>query len=435
MPEDLLKFGLIPEFIGRLPVIVTLSALTSEDLVRVLTEPKNAVTRQFQKFLSLDKVELVFTPGALRAAADVALDRKTGARALRSIVEEALLAHDPPHRLVHGLIGERQLHTARGHERQTPRGHPRDALLADTDMVVRDCRLRHDRHADPRGDEIGDETDAFHLDRHPKLDAFGACRRLDLVPQRVAVGRQDQRLTREHRERNRLGQHCMQSRRDQRDKVFVVKMLDVQARILQHFRDNKMTWDHPPIVGVGPHSGDPHYEPRPGDDGKIGRDQFVLVDLWGKLDRPRAVVSDLTRTGFTGNDIPEKYVDVFTIVAAARDAAIARVKSAFANGEDLRGWQVDRACRDVIEKAGYGPDFTHRTGHSIGEDTHGNGANMDDLETHDERKVLPRTCFSIEPGIYLPDFGVRSEVNVFVDKNRKVHVTGGDPQTEIARIV
>ncbi|MFL5330546.1 MAG: M24 family metallopeptidase [Gemmataceae bacterium] len=214
-----------------------------------------------------------------------------------------------------------------------------------------------------------------------------------------------------------------------------VHELEVQEKILQHFRDNKMTWDHPPIVGVGPHSGDPHYEPQPGDAGKIGPNQFVLVDLWGKLDRPRAVVSDLTQCGFTGRDIPGKFVEIFSIVAQARDAAINRVRVAFAKGEDLRGWHVDRACRDVIDKAGYGEYFTHRTGHSIGEDTHGNGANMDDLETHDERRVLPRTCFSVEPGIYLPEFGVRSEVNVFVDKNRQVHVTGGEPQTELTRIV
>ncbi len=116
-------------------------------------------------------------------------------------------------------------------------------------------------------------------------------------------------------------------------------------------------------------------------------------------------------------------------MAAARDAAIERVRSAYDKGEPLQGWQVDRAAREVIERAGYGEAFCHRTGHSIGQETHGNGANMDDLETHEERRVLPRTCFSVEPGIYLPEFGVRSEVNVYIDKDRKVHVTGGDPQT------
>lgn len=214
-----------------------------------------------------------------------------------------------------------------------------------------------------------------------------------------------------------------------------VHELEVQERILRHFRDNGMTCDHPPIVGVGPHSGDPHYEPRPGDEGRIGPNQFVLIDLWAKLDQPRAVYSDLTWTGFTGTDVPDNYVKIFNIVAAGRDAAINRVKSAFAIHEPLQGWQVDRACRDVIDKAGYGEYFVHRTGHSVGQEVHGNGAHIDDLETHEERRILPRTCFTIEPGIYLPEFGVRSEVNVFVDAKSQVHVTGGDPQTEIVKIV
>ncbi len=160
-----------------------------------------------------------------------------------------------------------------------------------------------------------------------------------------------------------------------------------------------------------------------------------MIDLWAKLAKPRAVYSDLTWTCFVGKEVPTKVRDVFNIVAAARDAAIQRVRDAFAKGQDLRGWQVDRACRDVIDKAGYGEAFCHRTGHSIGQETHGNGANMDDLETHDERRVLPRTCFSVEPGIYLPEFGVRSEVNVFVDAKKQVHVTGGEPQKAIVALL
>ena len=119
----------------------------------------------------------------------------------------------------------------------------------------------------------------------------------------------------------------------------------------------------------------------------------------------------------------------------ARDAAIARVRSAFTFGEDLRGWQVDEACRAVIETAGYGKYFSHRTGHNIGQETHGNGANMDNLETREERRVLPRTCFSVEPGIYLPEFGVRSEINVFVGPDKQVHVTGGPLQTEVLPVL
>src|SRR5262249_34596291 len=151
----------------------------------------------------------------------------------------------------------------------------------------------------------------------------------------------------------------------------------------------------------------PHYETG---DTPLREGDFVLIDLWAKLDRPRAVYSDLTRVAYIGTQVPRNYADVFRIVAAARDAAIACVKSAFSAGELLLGWQVDEAAREVITKAGYGESFVHRTGHSLGQETHGNGANMDNLETHEERRVLRRTCFSIEPGIYLPEFGVRSEV-------------------------
>jgi Xaa-Pro aminopeptidase len=161
----------------------------------------------------------------------------------------------------------------------------------------------------------------------------------------------------------------------------------------------------------------------------------VLIDLWAKLDKPRSVYSDLTWTGFVGGQVPARYEQVFRIVAQARDAAINRVRTAFTEKTPLQGWQVDQAAREVIERAGYGEYFCHRTGHSIGQETHGNGANMDNLETHEERLVLPRTCFSVEPGIYLPEFGVRSEVNVFVDARGTVHVTGGAPQEEIVRIV
>jgi len=206
----------------------------------------------------------------------------------------------------------------------------------------------------------------------------------------------------------------------------------VQQEILAHFEEHGLFADHAPIVGVGPHSGDPHYETG---DAPIREGDFVLVDLWAKLKKPRAVYSDLTRTAFVGADVPARYVEIFQIVARARDAAIERVRSAFAAGEPLQGWQVDQAARDVIDSAGYGQYFVHRTGHSIGQETHGNGANMDNLETHEQRRVLPRTCFSVEPGIYLPEFGVRSEINVFVDAAKTVHVTGGALQTAVVPIL
>jgi Xaa-Pro aminopeptidase len=210
---------------------------------------------------------------------------------------------------------------------------------------------------------------------------------------------------------------------------------DVQACILKHFAAHGLVADHPPICAVGPHSGDPHYSPGPQSEGIIRAGDFVLIDLWGKLDRLGAVYSDLTWTAFVGPEVPPKYKSIFDVVAKARDAAIFKVKEAFRLNQALQGWEVDVAARRVIEQAGYGEYFCHRTGHSIGQETHGNGANMDNLETHEERKVIPRTCFSVEPGIYLPEFGVRSEVNVYVDGNRVVHVTGGAPQTQVVALL
>jgi Xaa-Pro dipeptidase len=214
-----------------------------------------------------------------------------------------------------------------------------------------------------------------------------------------------------------------------------VRETDVQKVILEHFQKHGVMADHAPIVAVGPHSGDPHYEPKAGSDAVIQAGDFVLIDLWAKCKKPRAVYSDLTRVAFVGKEVPTRYQEVFAIVAAGRDAAIGKVRSAFAGGHVLRGWEVDQACRAVIDKAGYGDYFCHRTGHSIGQEVHANGANMDGLETREERRVMPRTCFSVEPGIYLPEFGVRSEVNVFVDSQGGVHVTGGDPQTIVPALL
>lgn len=202
--------------------------------------------------------------------------------------------------------------------------------------------------------------------------------------------------------------------------------------IMAHFAKHGLTTYHPPIVGVNAHSGDPHYETGTA---VIRKDDFVLIDLWAKLDKPRAVYSDLTRVGFVGDTVPSKFEKIFQIVAAARDAAIQLVKDRFASNESLQGFEVDDAARRVIEHAGYGEYFVHRTGHSIGQETHGNGANIDNLETHETRQILPGCCFSIEPGIYLPEFGVRSEVDVFVARNRQVHVTAGPLQTSVIPIL
>jgi Xaa-Pro aminopeptidase len=209
----------------------------------------------------------------------------------------------------------------------------------------------------------------------------------------------------------------------------------VQARIMRHFTDSGMTTYSPPIVGVGPHSGDPHFDTSPATDMPVQPGSFVLIDLWAKMDRPRTVYADYTRVAYVGSTVPVQYTRIFDVVAAARDAGIKTVKDAFAANKPLQGWEIDNATRAVIEQAGYGDNFTHRTGHNIGQEVHGNGAHIDGLETRDDRRIIRRTCFSIEPGIYLPEFGVRSEVDVYIDKDGKVHVTGGLPQTEVHRIV
>jgi Xaa-Pro aminopeptidase len=214
-----------------------------------------------------------------------------------------------------------------------------------------------------------------------------------------------------------------------------VRERQVQGRILEHFAAHNLVTEKPPICAAGTHSSDPHYCPGLQCDGEIRKGDFVLIDLWGKINRPRSVYSDLTQCCFVGSEVPQPIQEVFYVVAAARDAGIVKVREAFRAAQPIQGWEVDQAVRDVIEGAGYGSFFCHRTGHSIGEEVHGNGANMDNLETREERRVLPRTCFSIEPGIYLPKFGIRSEVNVFVDGQQQVHVTGGTPQTKVRAIL
>ncbi len=204
---------------------------------------------------------------------------------------------------------------------------------------------------------------------------------------------------------------------------------DLQQWILREFRAHSIVADDAPIVAVGSHSGDPHYEPKPGSSAPIRKGDLLLLDIWGKLRAPGSVYYDITWMGFLGARVPEKYARIFAIVREARDRAVAFVRDAVAAGREIRGWQVDRVAREVIRKAGYARYFVHRTGHNIGQEVHGNGANMDGLETQDVRRIIPRTCFSIEPGIYLPEFGVRSEVNVYVEEGR-ARVTGA-VQTEI----
>jgi len=197
----------------------------------------------------------------------------------------------------------------------------------------------------------------------------------------------------------------------------------MQQWFMEAFRRENLVTDDPPVVAVNANSGNPHYEPHAEGSAPIREGDFVLLDVWAKKNTPGAVYYDITWTGYVGKAPSDKQREIFQIVRDARDAGVKTVLDAIAAGQHIAGWQVDRATRDYIQKSGYGDYFIHRTGHSIGTDVHSNGANMDDLEIHDERQILPNSCFSIEPGIYLPDFGVRSEVNVLVRSNR-AEVTG-----------
>jgi Xaa-Pro dipeptidase len=198
---------------------------------------------------------------------------------------------------------------------------------------------------------------------------------------------------------------------------------DLQQWMAAQFRAQGVIAEGDLIVGVGRNSGNPHYEPPATGSAPIRQGDLLLLDIFGKLDKPNSVYYDITWTGCLGASVPAKYAKIFQIVRSARDAAIEFVTTSVASGREIHGWEVDRACREVIRKAGYAKYFTHRTGHSIGQDVHGNGANMDGLETRDNRRIVPRTCFSIEPGIYLPEFGIRSEVDMYVGEG-KAEVTG-----------
>src|SRR5436190_8381886 len=193
--------------------------------------------------------------------------------------------------------------------------------------------------------------------------------------------------------------------------------------ILEAFRRENLISDDPPVVAVNANSGDPHYDPRAETSKPIGEGDFVLLDIWAKKNVPGAVYYDITWTGFVGKAPSDTMRQVFSTVREARDAGVRTVQDAVTAGRAIAGWEVDRAVRNHIKNAGFGDYFIHRTGHSINTEVHANGANMDDLEIHDERRILPNSCFSIEPGIYLPEFGVRSEVNMLIRPNT-AEVTG-----------
>lgn len=183
----------------------------------------------------------------------------------------------------------------------------------------------------------------------------------------------------------------------------------------EQFEREGLVTDHGPIIAVNEHAADPHYEPSAEASAAIRAGDLLLIDMWAKWNQAGAIYYDITWTGFCGASPPAEMDNVFGIVKRARDNAFQFVEDACRAGRLIHGFEVDNACRGVIEAAGYGEYFVHRTGHSIGEDVHGTGANMDDLETHDERRILPQTIFSVEPGIYLDRFGIRSEFNVLAE--------------------
>ena len=198
---------------------------------------------------------------------------------------------------------------------------------------------------------------------------------------------------------------------------------DLKLWILKEFEAAGIVVDQGPDIAVGPHASDPHYGPTLESASPIREGDLLLLDVWGKTKAAGSVYYDITWVGYLGAKVPEKMAKVFGIVREAREKAVELIQSSVAAGKPLQGWQVDKAARKVIDKAGYGKYFFHRTGHNIGQTVHGNGVNMDGLETHDVRHLIPKTCNSIEPGIYLPEFGIRSEVNVYIGE-KEARVTG-----------
>lgn len=201
---------------------------------------------------------------------------------------------------------------------------------------------------------------------------------------------------------------------------------DVQQFIMKEFEANNCMTGDAPICAVNAHSADPHYCPHKASAAQIRPGDFILIDLWCKQKKPRAVYADITRVGVAAAEPTLRQREIFDIVKQARDTAVSLVISRFKLSQPVMGCEIDESCREVIVNAGYGSYFVHRTGHNIDENDHGNGANIDSLETHDCRHLLPGTCFSIEPGIYLPnEFGVRLEYDVFIHPDGQVQVTGG----------
>ena len=211
-----------------------------------------------------------------------------------------------------------------------------------------------------------------------------------------------------------------------------VTEFDVAEFIRNRFLEEGMIVTDGPAVAVNEHASDPHFDPTPETSVQIRRGDWVLIDLWTRLPHDKAMFGDITWTAYVGDDVPAKHQEVFDAVIDARDAAFAAIETAFANGETLRGWEVDKAARDHIEAAGYGDWFNHRLGHSLGREVHSNAVNLDSWETFDTRELIPGIAVTIEPGIYIPEFGVRSEIDVYITESGPIATT--PPQREVVRI-
>ena len=207
---------------------------------------------------------------------------------------------------------------------------------------------------------------------------------------------------------------------------------DLQQAMVGWFRDEGLVSDSAPVVAIGRNSGNPHYLPAADNTEAIAPDEVLLLDLWGKKATAGAVFADITWVGVTSAAAPPEVAEAFAAAAAARDEAVRVVEEAAAAGQDLRGWQVDRAARQVLQASGHGGNILHRTGHSLGENVHGNGTHLDDYETHDDRRLLPGTGFTVEPGLYFERFGVRTEINVY--RGQREAVVTGPRQTGLVTL-
>jgi Xaa-Pro dipeptidase len=251
------------------------------------------------------------------------------------------------------------------------------------------------------------------------VQKYEACWSKEQLDSHLAAGREIDRIVRETFE---YAAKCVKEKK-------ALNEYDLKQFILKKFDEAGIVTEEGPDVAVNQNASDPHYGPTREKSSPVREGDLLLLDVWGKQKGASSVYYDITWMGYLGASVPEKYAKVFRVLREARDRAVELIRSSVKAGKPLQGWQVDKAARAVVEKAGYGKYFFHRTGHNIGTSVHGNGVNMDGLETQDERHLISRTCNSVEPGIYLPEFGMRSEVDVYVDEG-EARVTGA-VQTEI----